>query len=209
MTTQNIPTTVTQRKGDWIETYTGKKFWPLDPRPEDVCIEDIAHALSLICRFNGHCKHFYSVAHHSVLCCKLASLKGHGPRIRLLALLHDAAEAYVTDIPRPIKGYIEGYKDIENRVQVAILGALGIDLPTKKEKMDVKILDRIMLSTEGKQIMPFDGWGNMLYPPHDEIKITTARPQLTKNEFLNKYRMNIRNGAWSNKGKGGDVDEMV
>lgn len=203
MTTQNIPTPTSHRKGDWIETYTGKKFWPLDPRPEDVCIEDIAHALSLICRFNGHCKHFYSVAHHSVLCCKLASLKGHGPRIRLLALLHDAAEAYVTDIPRPIKGYIEGYRDIENRVQVTILEALGAGLPTLRERLIVKELDSIMLATEGKQIMPFDGWGNLPYPPDDRIEISETLPLFVEGTFLNAYE------KYQSCDKGAMVDEMV
>src|ERR1700693_75116 len=58
------------RKGDWIQTFTGRQFWPLDPRPEEVCIEDIAHGLSNECRFAGQCRSFYSVAQHSVLCAR-------------------------------------------------------------------------------------------------------------------------------------------
>lgn len=61
-----LDTPADDRRGDWIQTFTGRRFWPLDPRPEDVCIEDIAHALSLKCRFGGHCTRFYSVAEHSV-----------------------------------------------------------------------------------------------------------------------------------------------
>lgn len=63
---------MTQRRGDFICTYTGRKFYPLDPRPEDVCIEDIAHALALVNRFGGHTRVPYSVAQHSVLCCQNA-----------------------------------------------------------------------------------------------------------------------------------------
>jgi len=176
-----------QRKGDWIETFTGKQFWPLDPRPEDVGIEDIAHALSLTCRFNGHCKHFYSVAHHSVLCCRLASLKGYDYRIRLLALLHDASEAYVTDIPRPMKPFINGYRDMEKRVQEVIYRALSIEHPTAEEMLMVKELDRTLLTIEGKQIMSLDVWGNLPYPPDDRIKIDEIRPQLVEKAFLAKY----------------------
>ncbi len=88
------------RKGDYIATYTGKQFYPLDPRPEDVCLEDIAHSLSNLCRFTGHTDtdRFYSVAQHSVICSTIVA-----PEAALLALLHDAAEAYLGDISRPLK----------------------------------------------------------------------------------------------------------
>lgn len=78
-----------------IQTYTGRKFWPLDPRPEDVCIEDIAHALSLKCRFGGHCKRFYSVAQHGALVCNTLNVNGgrRSPVLLMQGLMHDAAEA--------------------------------------------------------------------------------------------------------------------
>ena len=78
-----------ERIGSWLQTYTGKKFYPFDPREEEVDILDIAHALSQLCRFGGHTKEFYSVAEHCVLvsmCCP--------SEVKLLGLLHDAAEAY-------------------------------------------------------------------------------------------------------------------
>jgi len=84
------------RIGDWIQTYTGKRFWPLDPRPEDVDILDIAHSLSLLCRFTGHTSSFYSVSQHSILVAQEVP-----KRLRLWALFHDAAEAYIGDIARP------------------------------------------------------------------------------------------------------------
>jgi hypothetical protein len=76
------------RRGDWMQTFTGRRFWPLDPRGEDVLIEDIAHALSLLTRYGGHCTRFYSVAEHSVLLARAAT-----PENALWLLLHDASEA--------------------------------------------------------------------------------------------------------------------
>lgn len=83
---------------NWIMTHTGKKFKPFNPRTEDIDIEDIAHALSNICRFNGHVNQFYSVAEHSVLVSVLCP-----EELKLKGLLHDAAEAYLGDVPSPLK----------------------------------------------------------------------------------------------------------
>lgn len=105
----------TGRKGDWMQTYTGKQFWPIDPRAEEVDIRDIAHALSLICRYNGQCNRFYSVAEHSWHTSFLVP-----PEHQLAALMHDATEAYVCDIPRPLKRFLENYEQIEFEVWLAI-----------------------------------------------------------------------------------------
>lgn len=85
-----------------IRTFTDKKFYFLDIRPEHICIEDIAHSLSNICRYGGHCKQFYSVAEHSIACCDRMG-NGEDASVRLWALLHDAAEAYIGDICKPLK----------------------------------------------------------------------------------------------------------
>lgn len=82
----------------WIQTFTGKKVFPLAMTAEMVCVDDIAHALSMKCRFTGHCREFYSIAEHSVRVSLLVR-----PELRLAALLHDAAEAYLPDLARPIK----------------------------------------------------------------------------------------------------------
>ena len=107
-----------ERVGDWIQTYTGKQFWPIDPRACEITIEDIAHALSLQCRFSGHCREFYSVAQHSCLVSSYCIDEDAG-----WGLLHDAAEAYLVDLPRPIKRFSSlgvEYRKAEERVMAAV-----------------------------------------------------------------------------------------
>ena len=125
------------RKGDWIQTYTGKQFWPLDPRMSEVHIEDIAHALSLACRYNGHCLEFYSVAQHSVLLAHYVE-----PEYKLWALLHDASEAYLADVPRPLKAHLQGYKEQEAAVMKVICKRFGLPptMPERVKECDTRIL---------------------------------------------------------------------
>lgn len=91
------------RNGLHINTFTGIHFYPLDPKITEIKTEDIAHALSLICRANGHCSHFYSVAQHSLNCAEEAKIRDYSTRVQLGCLLHDASEAYISDITRPVK----------------------------------------------------------------------------------------------------------
>lgn len=172
---------------DWIETYTGRRFRPLNPRPEDVCVEDIAHALSLICRFNGQCRYFYSVGQHSLLCCELARNRGYDKRVQLLALLHDAAEAYVSDVARPIKPFLADFNKIEASVQKAIWRAFSIGEPTWEEKGIIKELDLTLLATEGRVLMPFKNWTGLPYPPAEEIHIDERSPSEVEKAFTVKF----------------------
>lgn len=105
----------TWHRGDWMQTFTGRQFYPLDPRSEDVDIVDIAHALSMLCRYNGHVQRFYSVAEH---CVHLSHAVA--PEHALWALLHDATEAYVGDMIRPLKRSIPEYVAVEDVVMAAI-----------------------------------------------------------------------------------------
>lgn len=150
---------MTARRGDWIETYTGRQFWPLDPRPEDIDARDIAHALSLICRFNGHCEDHYSVAKHSMLMVEAAEREGRGD-LALWLLLHDASEAYICDVPRPLKmlPMFADYRAIEQRLQIMIYERFGLVGP---EPVEVKDYDRRMLCMERALIMSKSGhaWG--------------------------------------------------
>jgi hypothetical protein len=134
-----------RRSGDWIQMNSGIAFWPLDPRADEVRIEDIAHSLALLCRFGGHCRRFYSVAEHSVHVARMLP-----PHLALWGLLHDAAEAYVCDLPSPLKRMLPGYKVIEARVMAAITEHFG--LPPEMP-MVVKAADQAMLLAEAKALM--------------------------------------------------------
>lgn len=129
-------------KNDWIQTYTGKKFFPLKPQIEDICIEDIAHSLAMQCRYVGHTKEFYSVAQHSVLISRFWFAENQ--ELRKYALLHDASEAYLSDIPRPLKQLDEFnfYRQAERRLQVMIYLRFGLDPvePDEVKKADYEIL---------------------------------------------------------------------
>lgn len=138
----------------WIETYTGKQFFPLEPRTGDVDIVDIAHSLSMQCRFNGHTKVFYSVAEHCLVMAEELKAKGFGRRLQLYGLLHDASEAYLSDVPRPVKRDLPGYRAAEAEVQRVILKAFGIPEPSVVEKSLVKVMDELLLACEGRELMP-------------------------------------------------------
>ncbi|MFR2746621.1 MAG: phosphohydrolase [Roseburia hominis] len=103
-----------------IRTFSGIHMSPADPRPEEICIEDIAHALSLMTRANGHFPVFYSVAQHSLDCAAMAQAEGRSSREVLACLLHDASEAYLSDITRPVKGCLPEYCRIEQVLQEMI-----------------------------------------------------------------------------------------
>ena len=107
----------------FISTFSGLQFWPLDPDPEKILIEDIAHALAHQCRFGGHAWKFYSVAEHSVYVSRLCQ-----PEHALWGLLHDASEAYLVDIPRPLKLLPEfaAYRAAERQLQRIIAERLGL-----------------------------------------------------------------------------------
>ena len=167
-------------EGHWIETFTGIKFHYLNPQPEEIQIIDIAHALSLICRFGGHCREFYSVAEHSVRVAELV------PRpYRLLALLHDAHEAYLHDVPRPIKQDITGYKEIADRIQQRIerkFDAQPSSVPPYVSYYDqtvvrevIKLADNILLATEARDLdVDIQGWCELPEPLAEIIYPWTA-----------------------------------
>lgn len=143
------------RRGNWMQTVSGRAFYVLDPRAEDVDIVDIAHALSAICRFGGHCTEFYSVAEHSVRVSVAIEDAGGSRADAFVGLLHDASEAYIGDIIWPLKQAPEmaGYKQIEHRVEHAISERFG--LPSRQPPI-VKQFDLVLLSTEKRDLMTHD-----------------------------------------------------
>ncbi len=130
---------------DWIQTWTGKAFRPLDPDPGSIDIRDIAHALSLLCRFNGHCHGFYSVAEH---CVRISHAVP--PQHALWGLLHDAAEAYISDLPRPIKRQIPAFGSFEDDLLGRIMEHFGLPGTMPAE---VKRADDVLLATEMRDLM--------------------------------------------------------
>ncbi|PAL23564.1 phosphohydrolase [Sphingopyxis sp. GW247-27LB] len=133
------------RRGNWMQTYSSVQFWPLDPRPGEVLIVDIAHALSNMCRYAGHCSRFYSVAEHSVLVSLVVP-----PEHALQALLHDATEAYLVDVPRPIKKYLGGYHEMEDVLWRVIAERFGVP---EELHPSIKEADNAVLLAEAQQIM--------------------------------------------------------
>ncbi|MEG6586276.1 hypothetical protein [Dendrosporobacter sp. 1207_IL3150] len=131
-----------------ILTYTNTLFFPLSPREDEVKIEDIAHALSQMCRANGHFKTFYSVAQHSINCANEAKTRGLSNRLQLACLLHDASEAYISDVTRPVKCYLEEYRKIEHKLQQVIFSRFGIGDLTHEEISIVDEIDNVLLYFE-------------------------------------------------------------
>ena len=109
------------RKGDWMTLVSGRQFWPFDPRPGDVRIADIAHSLSMQCRYGGHSPQFYSVAEHSVLLSRRVS-----PENQLWALMHDSPETYLKDTIRPIKRSFPELATMEDTIMGVIAKKYGL-----------------------------------------------------------------------------------
>lgn len=170
------------RIGDWMQTATGKKFWPYDPRPEDVHFLDIAAHLSKICRFNGACDFHYSVAQHSVYVSHQVP-----PEHQLAALLHDAPEAYTGDIHRPFKRGLGAIKQIEERIWFAVATRLGLPLTLP---LVVKHADEAMLKAENAQIMrPGEAWTYRYDVPPAPVKIAQWTPEQAREAFISRYEV--------------------
>jgi 5'-deoxynucleotidase YfbR-like HD superfamily hydrolase len=138
---------------DYILTYSKTKFYPLEPNSEDIKIIDIAHALSLMARANGHFKHFYSVAQHSINCYKEAKLRGYSKRVQLGCLLHDASESYISDLTRPVKKNLRDYFAIEEKLQGLIYEKFGLSNLSEEEISQIRDVDDAMLYYEFIELM--------------------------------------------------------
>ena len=129
-------------------TFSGRRFDPLMMTPEDVVLEDIAHALSLLCRGGGQLKYFYSVGQHCINCMKEAKARGWTQRMQLACLIHDASEAYISDIIRPVKVHLSNYMEIEERIMDKIWRRFGLDDLTEEENRRWKQVDDDVLKLE-------------------------------------------------------------
>lgn len=173
----------------FIETYTGGTFAPLDPVFADIKIEDIAHALSNQCRFSGHCRERYSVAEHSVRVSDFLGSEDYPASVQLWGLLHDASEAYLVDLPTPLKqdptiGY--AYQKAEARLMRAVCQAFSLP---EKEPAAVRAADAILLATEVRDLMHADRpyWKKLTASALPE-RIRPWSAHVAESEFLRRFR---------------------
>lgn len=174
----------TKRVGNWIMTATGGRFYPLDPQPEDFKIEDIAHALANTCRFTGHVEKFYSVGQHSILVSEAIEKQfPYDHELMKAGLIHDASEAYLVDVPSPLKPYLPEYKKIEANVMDKIQLAFGISDETMSK---VKAFDTAILVDEMVALMPYvpDAWQNV---ERLGIEVEPLAPGEAKQQFLDRF----------------------
>jgi hypothetical protein len=174
----------------WMQTYSGRQFFPFSPVLQDIHIVDIAHHLSLQTRYNGACTAFYSVAQHSVLVSQVCK-----PEDALWGLLHDGSEFIFGDMPRPIKhsGLLEEYRCYEKALQALICKRYNLD---PQEPESVKWADGALLSTEKRDLMR----GGMLGQPdknwlHGALQVSALSPKIipwdsrdAEYEFMARYK---------------------
>ncbi len=173
-----------KKSEEWIQTFTGLKFYPFAPRVQDVDIRDIAHALSNICRFTGHVKRHYSVGQHAILTSRRLLEEHEDPHIALQGLHHDDSEAYLNDVASPLKRRLGNYKKVEKTVSEVIYSAFGLP---KELSEKVKIADLRMLATEKRDLMgpSPEPWGLVL-PPYEDT-VVPWDPEVTRAEFLKTH----------------------
>ena len=161
------------QSGAWLDL--------LAPHASEFTIEDIAHGLAHQCRYAGQCRDFYSVAEHSLL---VSDMVRDDP---LAALLHDAAEAFLGDITRPLKQMLPDYRRIEMEMQQAIFARFGVD---PKSNPAIKNADLSILAAEQNQMMPAgtDEWARQDGIVPAPVKIRFLSPQQAKAEFLQRFQ---------------------
>ena len=173
--------------GPYLQTVSGKWVNPLDPDPEQFDIEDIARALGNLCRFGGHCRTFYSVAQHSVIVSELVEQRGGDVEDAFAALMHDATEAYLGDMPHPIKHRSElgaAFKEAEDRLEQVIRERFAI----KADVPEIKRVDRALLATERRA---FSGeswhWPELEGVEPLALELTAWPPDAAADAFARRY----------------------
>lgn len=169
-------------RGDWMQTYTGRAFYPMAPRVADIDSVDIAHALSLLCRYGGHVSRFYSVAEHCVLMSHAVA-----PENALWALLHDATEAYMGDMIRPLKAAMSAYREAEDRLMRVICDRFNLDHTCPAE---VKDADNRILLDEREALMSAKPlpWASIEWRSPLSVDIQAWAPQEAEHRYLVRLR---------------------
>jgi hypothetical protein len=165
----------------WMQLKSGLPFFFDEPHPGDIRIDDIAHALSMLCRFGGHCNTFYSVAEHSVLVSQVVPQE-----FALQGLLHDATEAYIVDVPRPLKRLLPEYKTYEGKVWRCIADCFA--LPHELDD-SVHVADNAVLLRERDVLLgkpPIDwGWSRDVVPAN--VHILAHSPAAARARFKDRF----------------------
>lgn len=184
-----------RRDGFWIRTFSGGRFYPLDPREREIRAEDFAHALSNLCRFTGHVREFYSVAQHCLGVSLWVEEEAHRQGLGLLAeerlalegLLHDASEGYLNDVATPVKRQpaLAGYRAAEERLQRVIARKYG--LPEIETPL-VKRGDQVLLVTEARDLLVggLEGFGQYDVEPLRD-RIDPMSPREAERAFLDRF----------------------
>jgi uncharacterized protein len=174
--------------GSYIQTVSGRRIDPFAPRPEEIDPDDIAQALANQCRFGGHCRVFYSVAQHSCLVADLVAERGGDATDRLWGLLHDASEAYLLDLPHPLKHRSELgriYRVAEAGLQAAICHRFGLP-PDPPECL--KPIERALLATERRAVATVAWeWPELEGAEPLDLEIEPWLPQRAAEQFRARF----------------------
>lgn len=175
---------MTGKKNAYIEVNSGARFYPFDLHRSEITIEDVAHSLAHNCRFNGHTSKFYSVAEHSVIVSHLCE-----PRNALAGLIHDASEAIISDVPKPIKLHLPDVMRLENELENYMFDRFANGARMNE---DIKLCDITALAMEASKIMPGAEWVDELrrsFPLKDpgKLKVCCLSPKTAKLLFLSRY----------------------
>lgn len=185
----------TERTARPMKTYSGRQIWPLDPKRFDLSIDDVAHHLSMLCRWNGACRSFYSVAQHSVYVARLMP-----PELQAAALLHDAAEAYVGDVVRPFKRQVwvgeagtilRTVNEVEGVILRELFLGLAVDWPSDSQWQAIKQVDDAVMGAEARDLFDHDPDWYLHQPevPKAAISIRPRGPVAAEEEFRDAWRM--------------------
>ncbi len=206
MTEQNYDDVVDGRKGPWMQTSMGGRFFPQDPRSEDFCISDLANGMALDCRYGGQGRvdRFYSVAEHSwhMAYHALNEDKVH-PRVAFAVLMHDAAEGFLNDLTRAVKKSVgDGYERLEQDVQDVIHDKYDLVETSIQNCVYIKDLDRRIVPLEKAAIMRYpQAWAFDQFEALPNTHIQCWAPLQAKANWLNLYdelckRIGIEPEAW-------------
>lgn len=181
--------TATMNRGDWMQVYSGRAFYPLDPHVDDIDPVDIAHALSLLCRYGGHVRTYFSVSEHCVLMSHAVA-----PEHALWALLHDATEAYMADLIRPIKNMMPAYRQAEDNLMAVICQRFGLSptMPAEVKEADLRILHDERDALMGPPPQP---WTSIENVPPMGVRIEGWAPPEAEQRYLVRLKELTGDGA--------------